>query len=334
MGMRARVAGMSVILLVGPVRGQERAQAGNERAVLEQILTQTYQPSLVGKQLMGAGAETAVRRAGIIVVVQRPGLYASLQRSETASTAIHGLGAEVFRGNKDYAIPVGERFYVTAIHVGGETVFFGLLSARSVTTPKGPGRVWAVATFYFPPGTLAAADKDVVFRGIDPWFVPEGRSGISGAPTTAVATAPASAAAAPALPPSMPQQAASAPQDLTPGMTREQVVAALGAPQREVSFGGQSWLTYPGMMVVLKDGKLTSIDAAGQPPARVAIHSDPGGAEIYLDGQLAGSTPSTLDLPAGNHQISMRLGGYQEWARDLRVLAGSEISLEAKLEKK
>jgi hypothetical protein len=325
--MRAGVAAMSVVLLACPGRGQERAQAGNERAVLEQILTQTYQPSVVGKQVMGVGAETAVRRAGVIVVVQRPGLYASLVRNETASTAIHGLDAEVFRGNKDYAIPVGERFYVTAIHVGGETVFFGLLSARSVSAPKGAGHVWAATAIYFPAETLATADKDTVFRGIDPWFVPEGRSGVSGAPTAPVAAAPASIAA-------VPQQPAAAPQDLTPGMTREQVVAALGAPQREISFGGQSWLTYPGMMVVLNDGKLTWIDAVGQPPARVAIHSDPGGAEIYLDGQLAGSTPSTLDLPAGNHQISVRLSGYQEWARDLRVLAGSEISLDAKLEKK
>ena len=102
--MRAGVAAMSVVLLACPGRGQARAQAGNERQVLEQILTRTYQPSVVGKQLMGVGAETAVRHAGVIVVVQRPGLYASLVRNETASTAIHGLDAEVFRGNKDYAI--------------------------------------------------------------------------------------------------------------------------------------------------------------------------------------------------------------------------------------
>jgi hypothetical protein len=117
-------------------------------------------------------------------------------------------------------------------------------------------------------------------------------------------------------------------------MTREQVMAALGAPQREVSFGGQTWLTYPGMVVLLKDEKLASIDASGQAPAKVAIHSDPAGAEIYLDGQLAGSTPSTLELPAGNHQISVKLAGYQDWARDLRALSGSEINLDAKLEKK
>jgi hypothetical protein len=42
---------------------------------------------------------------------------------------------------------------------------------------------------------------------------------------------------------------------------------------------------------------------------------------------------STANLPAGNHQVSVRLVGYQEWVRDLRVLSGSEINLEAKLQK-
>lgn len=328
MCMRVVVGLLSLALLVYAARGQEKSQAGNQRAVLEQILTQAYQPSVVGKQLMGVGSESAVRRAGIIVVVQRAGLYASLQRNETASTAIHGLQAEVFRGNKDYAIPVGERFYVTAIHVGGETVFFGLMSARSVTLPRGTGRVWAVATFYFPGETLANADKDAVFRAIDPWLVPEERFAASAGSTASVAPAPA----APRAPP--PPQPAAAPETLTPGMTRDQVVAAMGAPQREVSFGEQTWLNYPGMIVLLKDGKLASIDHSGALPARVAVHSDPGGAEIYLDGAFVGSTPSTLDLPGGNHQVSVRLAGYEEWMRNLRVLAGSEINLNVKLEKK
>jgi hypothetical protein len=205
---------------------------------------------------------------------------------------------------------------------------FGLLTTRGITVSHGTGRLWAVATFYFPAETLANANKEAVFRAVDPWFIPEGRATVSGASTAGVAPT-----TVPGTPATMPQQRAAAPENLTPGMTREEVVAALGAPQREVSFGAQTWLTYAGMTVVLKDGKLASIDATGQSPAKVAIHSEPGGAEIYLDGQFAGSTPSTVDLPAGNHQVSVRLVGYQEWVRDLRVLSGSEINLEAKLQK-
>jgi PEGA domain len=316
-----------LLLLACSAWAQEKANTSNQRAILEQVLTQTYQPSVVGKHLMGIGSETEVRRAGIIVVVQRPGLYAALQRNETASTSIHGLEANVFRGNKDFAVPVGERFYVTAISVGGETVFFGLLSARTITVPQGTGRLWAVATFYLPPQVLANAEKDSVFRAVDSWFVPEGRTVSNGI----AASAPAAAAqtpSAPMPPPVAPQQT------LARDMTRDQVVATMGLPQREVTFEGRTWLAYPGMMVVLQGGKLVSVEQSGQSPAKIAIHSDPSGAEIYLDGQLIGSTPSILDVPSGDHRVSVRLSGYLEWQRDLRVLAGSELTLQATLEKK
>ena len=117
-------------------------------------------------------------------------------------------------------------------------------------------------------------------------------------------------------------------------MTRDEVVAAMGTPQRETSFQGRAWLTYPNMVVVLEDGKLKSIDQSTAAPAKVAIRSTPDGAEIYLDGQMIGSTPSSLELPAGTHELSVRLPGYQDWTRSMRVLSGSEINLDAKLEKK
>jgi hypothetical protein len=117
-------------------------------------------------------------------------------------------------------------------------------------------------------------------------------------------------------------------------MTRDEIVAAMGTPQRETSFEGRGWLTYPNMVIVLEDGKLKSIDQSAAAPAKVAVHSSPDGAEIYLDGQLIGSTPSTVELPAGTHELSVRLSGYQDWTRSMRILSGSEINLEAKLEKK
>jgi hypothetical protein len=323
--------GFSVFLLAaGSFSAQERANVSNQRAILEQILTQTYQPSVVGKHLMGIGSETEVRRAGIIVVVQRSGLYAALNRNETASASIHGLEANVFRGNKDYAVPVGERFYVTAISVGGETVFFGLLSARPIALPQGTGRLWAVATFYLPPQVLANAEKDAVFRAVDSWFVPEGRTvtNATAALTPAAAAPPPPAPVAPQLPP------AAAQQTLAREMTRDQVIAAMGLPQHEVSFEGRTWLSYPGMLVVLQGNKLASVEQSGQSAAKIAIHSDPAGAEIYLDGQMIGSTPSTVEVPFGQHQISLRHSGFLDWQRDLRVLAGSELNLQATLEKK
>src|SRR5579859_6072410 len=79
---------------------QKKPAEQNDRLVLEQILTQTYQPSLVGKQLMGIGGETDIRRAGTIVVIQHPGLYGSLLHTEPASSAIDGLNTNFFAANR------------------------------------------------------------------------------------------------------------------------------------------------------------------------------------------------------------------------------------------
>jgi hypothetical protein len=321
-----------LIFSAGPCWGQQNAAPPDQREVLEQILTQTYYPSIVGKHAMGIGSATEVSRAGIVVVVQRPGLAASIDRAQLASTEVHGLESSLYRGHKDYDVPVGERFYVFSISVGQETVTFGLLTARGIAVGKGNTRLWAAVSFYLPKEVIANAEKDVVFHAIDTWFVPEGRSAPAGttgtpsAPAPAPGYAPATAAPAPAGPPA----------NLTPGMTREQVVAAMGAPQHEVSFQGKTLLTYPGMVVVLEGGKLTSIEQSGQTStnAKMAVQSDPVGADILMDGQMVGQTPSTFDMPSGDHEIRVQLAGYQDWVRRVHVLAGSAINLSAKLEKK
>jgi hypothetical protein len=316
-----------------PSWGQQQSADSNGREVLEQVLSQTYQLSIVGKGMMGVGSATAIRRAGTIVLVQKPGLYASFDRNQIASSSIHGDTATLYHGNKDLEIPVGERFYIFNIAVGQDNVTLALLSAQLMNGSKGSGRVWAAVTFDFPVQTLVNAKKDDVFRAIDPWVAPEGRynggvvgqaTAVQSGPPSASAGATVSSAATPVRPPA----------ELALGMTRDEVVAAMGTPQRETSFQGRAWLTYPNMVIVLEDGKLKSIDQSAPAPAKVAVHSNPDGAEIYLDGQLIGSTPSTVELPAGNHELSVRLSGYQDWTRSMRVLSGSEISLNATLEKK
>ncbi len=270
-------------------QGQSAAQ--NDRQVLQEILQQTYQPSLVGKQLMGLGKETDIRRAGTIVVIQRPGLYGSLLHSEPASSAITGLKAELFRGHKDYEVPAGERYYVTSVAVSSSTVLVGLISARSVPTHAGAGRLWTTLSFNFPDQVLAAADKEAVFREVDQWFIPEGRSVspapvMTAAPVAAPVSAPASAPVASPQPAAVPQATPSA-----------------------------------------------STAVSGQGTSRVKITSDPDGAEIYLDGEMVGSTPSTLMIPAGSHTFKVHAAGHADWARQVNILAGGEISLSATLDK-
>jgi hypothetical protein len=335
------VAGFLLLLLLSSSLPAQEKPGADQRGILQQVLIQNYQPSDVGKHLMGVGAESDIRRPGIIVVIQRQGLYGSLNRNEIASSAIHGLDAKLYRGHQDYAIPVGERFYVTIVNVGPSAVNFGLLSARAVATKNGTGRVWTAPTFYFAEDILANANKDAVIQGIDPWFVAEGRSlsaaqGMLNVPATQTQTAAQSPASLPqpaqATPASVPNPPSTA--HLVPGMTAEEIGAALGKPTMIATFSRTRLMQYPGILLKFEDNKLVSVEPqANSTTTAVALQSDPANADIYLDSQLVGSTPANLQIPAGDHQLILKLAGYQDWTRQVHFLPGSSITFAPKLTK-
>jgi PEGA domain/SmpA / OmlA family len=310
-----------VTLFSAGFAAQKKPAEQNERIVLEQILTQTYQPSQVGKQLMGIGGETDIRRAGTIVVIQRPGLFGSLLHTEPASSAIDGIQYKLFRGHQDYEVPAGERYYVTTIAVGSDTVLVALISARSISAQAGTGRMWTTLSFKFPAYVLATADKETVFREFDQWFMPEGRA-TSGAPAT-----PAPAPAMTTYP------AAPSESTLTPGMTREQILQVMGNPEREIHFDQRQWMIYPGFVAALKDNKLETFETPGTGATKITVQSDPTGAEIYLDEQLVGSTPSILAVAPGKHAFRLHAAGRADWSHQVNVLTGSDITLAATLDK-
>jgi hypothetical protein len=125
----------------------------------------------------------------------------------------------------------------------------------------------------------------------------------------------------------------SKPVDLKPGMTRDEVVSALGAPLEDTGFANQRWLTYPGLTITLEQGKVTSVERNAQALAPVKISSDPDGADVFLDGSFVSSTPAVLRLPSGTYKIAVKMSGYTDWVRELKVLPGAEVSLNAKLTK-
>ena len=71
------------------------------------------------------------------------------------------------------------------------------------------------------------------------------------------------------------------------------------------------------------------------PPQTVkcSFTSTPAGAEVTVDGRFAGSTPSVLALGAGNHVVVVSMRGCAQWKRDLAVSSGSELTVNAILQK-
>jgi PEGA domain len=66
--------------------------------------------------------------------------------------------------------------------------------------------------------------------------------------------------------------------------------------------------------------------------ASISVSSTPSGADIEVDGNFVGNTPSALQLPAGEHSIVVKKSGYKDWERKLKVTGGT-VNLSAELEK-
>jgi hypothetical protein len=65
---------------------------------------------------------------------------------------------------------------------------------------------------------------------------------------------------------------------------------------------------------------------------RISVESTPGGADIEIDGNFVGSTPSAIELASGDHTIVVKKSGYKDWQRKMKLSAG-DIKVSAELEK-
>ena len=65
----------------------------------------------------------------------------------------------------------------------------------------------------------------------------------------------------------------------------------------------------------------------------VSIKSDPEGADITIDGNFVGNTPSAVYLKSGEHTIVIKKDGYKTWERFVRLEPGNSITLNATLTK-
>jgi PEGA domain len=64
------------------------------------------------------------------------------------------------------------------------------------------------------------------------------------------------------------------------------------------------------------------------------VHSEPEGAEIYVDGKFVGDTPSILPLGTGTHNVVVKVDGKKPWERNLDVIRDSQTQIKAVLEPK
>ncbi len=73
--------------------------------------------------------------------------------------------------------------------------------------------------------------------------------------------------------------------------------------------------------------------AATPTTAKLSVASTPDGADIEVDGSFVGNTPSDIDVPAGDHTVTVKKTGFQTWEKKLKVSSGSNVRLKAELDK-
>jgi hypothetical protein len=83
-----------------------------------------------------------------------------------------------------------------------------------------------------------------------------------------------------------------------------------------------------------KFGPAPQIGPAAAPAtamASIMVESSVSGADIEVDGNFVGDTPSKIDVTPGSHSITVKKKGYQNWTRTMNV-SGTGAKINAELE--
>lgn len=67
----------------------------------------------------------------------------------------------------------------------------------------------------------------------------------------------------------------------------------------------------------------TPVAAAVSQQSSITVDASVPNCDIEVDGNFVGSTPSTLNLAPGKHDIVVKKSGYQDWSRSMMVGSGS-----------
>lgn len=94
-------------------------------------------------------------------------------------------------------------------------------------------------------------------------------------------------------------------------------IAAMAVPSPEGQAAGQAQV-----------GAVTALAAE---KAKISVSSTPAGADIEINGNFVGNTPSVLEVDAGKNEVKVTKKGFASWSRTLTVTGGT-ITLNAELE--
>jgi hypothetical protein len=83
----------------------------------------------------------------------------------------------------------------------------------------------------------------------------------------------------------------------------------------------------------LAQATISGGDTGTAASAKLLLASSPAGADIEVDGNFVGNTPSDVQIGEGEHMVTVKKAGFKDWQRMLKITAGSSVHLNAELEK-
>lgn len=119
------------------------------------------------------------------------------------------------------------------------------------------------------------------------------------------------------------------------GMSELQKFEQTG-PEIAFQMSSRDFSTQADLSAVIRDhlSRFVEIVPAGislsTAPTSITFSSTPIGAEIYVDDNFVGNTPSTVNVQSGRHSITVKKPGFRDWVREMN-LSGGTITLVAEL---
>jgi hypothetical protein len=219
------------------------------------------------------GAVLIIQRAGILGVPPGNLTLAPPATFKNGSLIPPSKVATTMAGKKAHLLPVGEKVYVTKIEVSPhkDKVTFHIMECDTCNGTAQRSSYKADVIFEFPKGSLATASVADVENMIAQVFTIDMGGGVAQpAQPTAQPEQPAQPAAQPEQPPqpttqpaqpaaAQPSPAQTAPTQIQLGQTIDQVVAALGQPEKIVDLGAKKIYVYKDLKITFVDGKVSDV---------------------------------------------------------------------------
>ena len=257
----------SVICFAGiPAVGQTGAArikptAGDWRAAIQQRIESEYpltQPTGDKSDIVTPGATIILKKNSLVMHQSTTLTNANTYKGGKLSAGFFGTLCKNAQDGSCRTFVKGEKFWLIEVEVKEDSLILHFLS-----DPLPDARYSGSLKFPFAKGSEPTPDEmsTVVAEviGVDTQSQPAAAAPAPAAPAAAPAAQPDQPPAPIAPPPPPADQPAPPPAEVALGQTKDQVIAALGQPQKIASLGPKQILYYKDLKVTLVNGKVTDV---------------------------------------------------------------------------